>query len=102
MTMTSYSRMREPHLLWSRAAMGRPHSRRANAAARGETPRANAELYSVSATPHESGKRLPPPSVAFFRTEPQVQLETAYPARIRGLVRENAQPTVPPSAEVPR
>ena len=34
--------------------MGRPHSRRANAAARRTDPRANAELYPVTITAHES------------------------------------------------
>ena len=34
--------------------MGQPHSRRANAAARRTDPRANAELYPVTITAHES------------------------------------------------
>src|SRR5918994_7171877 len=51
--------MRELHLLWSRAAVGRPHSRRANAARRpggGRTP--DGVRPKINLTRYDSGSEI--------------------------------------------
>ena len=57
--------------------MGRPHSRRANAAARRTDPRANAELYPVTLT-HTNPSPLLASSMTIDPTKPRIQLETAH------------------------
>ena len=57
---------------------------------RGEIPRANAELYLVTVTPHESIALYRLPARRSSAQRHECSSKMARPALIRGLVRENA------------